>query len=148
MYRGQHRKDMSRSGRTGRALVVVAFVCLVSMGALLPDAALGLARPKECTGSAPTAITIVEHFTGPVGTPAVTFTYQIERDGSVVATTTLTVAPNETASTTVGGLGPGSYTVYDHPEPGVIPLPASASAVVDPPACAPVVTFESLLPPE
>ena len=146
MYRGRHRKS-ARSGRRARA-AMVALVLVAGLGALAPTVALGEARPKGCTGLAPTAVTIQQTLSGPDGSPAVTFTYAVVRDESVVATRTLIVAPGQTASTTVGGLRPGSYAVQQQPDPNSGVAPADdAPAVIDPPACAPTVTFTSLLTP-
>ena len=93
-------------------------------------------RPKECTGSAPTAITIQQELSGPDG-PAVSFTYEVFRDGSLVATRTLSVAPGGSASTTVGGLGPGAYRVDQYPDPAspVAPAINARAAKASPVGC-------------
>jgi hypothetical protein len=108
-----------------------------------PGAALGWGR-GPCA-SQPTAIRIEQHLTGPED-GAVTFTYDVLRDGAIVATRSLTVEVGGSAATTVLGLRPASYVVVQTPDPtsGIAPADP-VPAVVDPPACGPVVSFTASL---
>lgn len=148
IYRGEH-----RSGASRRARLLEGVIAPVIALTLLPVGAVATAKPRACTGQAPTAIVITQTIGVGSGVDA-TFTYEISRGtifdpAAVVATVTLTLVAGETnVSTTVGGVGPGAYTVHQDPDPNGVYAPApDAGATIDPPSCPPTVSFTNLVEP-
>jgi hypothetical protein len=152
MYIGTHRTRRRRSAdRLVGPLRLALGAALVS-GLVLPTAAVGDPRARECLGQAPTAVAIQQAISSlPAAT---TFTYEIAEGTSfdpaqVRATATITFAAGQTVgSITVGGLRPDPYTVRQEPDPSGPFAPASdVTVTVAPPACPPTVDFTSLIEP-
>jgi hypothetical protein len=151
VYRGRHRKHGSTSSLRRVGPEIVAGLVLVA--ALTSTTALAAGRPKECTGTPPTAITIQQTLLTPDPGGSVSFTYRVSPGsvfdaGAVVASTTLLVGSGQTLSTVMNGFSKGSYTVRQEPDPtsGIAPAP-DQSVAISPPACVATVAFTSIVEP-
>jgi hypothetical protein len=126
---------------------------LVLVAVLTSPEAAAAGRPRECTGTPPTAVTIQQTLLTPLSTDSVTFLYLVSPGSAfdasaVVATTTLTVGSGQTLTTTMNGFSKGSYAVRQVPDPssGIAPAP-DQSVTIAPPACVTTVAYTTIVEP-
>jgi hypothetical protein len=138
MYRGRHRRR-SQHRRVVRASLTLTLICL----ALMAPTAAAWSRPTACRGGSPAAVWVTVSVS-PGSIPegeSVTFTYSLSSGATVVDSQDVVLSPDRwSASVVFSGVQRGSYTVREEVGAPFFPGPDEV-VVVDPPACAPVVSY-------
>lgn len=136
MYRGRHRRVPTIRRLLAVPLLIAALSALVGPAGAAP-------RPVECRGSSPTVVWVSVSVTAgsiPAGETA-SFTFTLSRDGSVVGRQTVTLNDSHASGgVSFTGVSRGTYTVQEDTTGPFAPGPDQL-AVVDPPKCAPVVSY-------